>query len=202
VKPQTTAAARIHEKPNWGKIHHLDQNKTSTITRIWENSLTVNLMHNPRAVARRWGKHKWFTHFSVQAVLVLNIIILEDQKLIFNCNASGILSNMLVSAGFTVCALNYKEWKSSYTLQTLIHICREENCVLLDYYTSCGNSLPTFQEISPKTSVVRNYHYTLWNNLALSSQLPHHESLISCTVKCNYLIYVEDKQYKISVTKA
>jgi len=27
----------------------------------------------------------------VQAALVLNIIILEDRKLIFNCNASGIL---------------------------------------------------------------------------------------------------------------
>jgi hypothetical protein len=64
-------------------------------------------MHNPGALARRWGKHKLSTHFSVQAALVLNIIILEEQKLIFNCNTSGILSNMLVSAGFTVLALNY-----------------------------------------------------------------------------------------------
>jgi len=108
---------------------------------------------------------------------------------------------MLVSAGFTAPALNYtKSEKSSYTLKTLIHVCREENCVLLGYYTSSGNSLLTIQEISPKT-LARNYHYSLQNNLEEHcSQLPYHESLKSCTDICNYLIYIADKQYKISVT--
>jgi hypothetical protein len=58
VKPQTTAAVRIHEKPKWGKIHHLDKNKTSTITRIGENPFRVNQMHNYGTIARIWGKHK------------------------------------------------------------------------------------------------------------------------------------------------
>jgi hypothetical protein len=57
VKPQTTAAARIHGKPNGGKIYHSDK-KTSTITRIRENPFRVNLMHNLTAAVRRWWKHK------------------------------------------------------------------------------------------------------------------------------------------------
>jgi hypothetical protein len=108
---------------------------------------------------------------------------------------------MLVSAGFTALALNYtKSEKSSYTLKTLIHACREENCILLGYYMSSGISLLRIREIGPKT-LARNYHYSLQNNLEEhGSQLPHHESLKSCTDICNYLIYIADKQYKISVT--
>jgi len=63
-------------------------------------------MQKHGAAARRWGKHKRTTVFCAGSISIKHYYS-SSQKLIFNCKVSGILSNMLVSAGFTVLALNY-----------------------------------------------------------------------------------------------
>jgi len=93
---------------------------------------------------------------------------------------------------FVLVALDYCVWcnKGWSLLQVLVfrnplkpnslNLAVFENCAVLGYYaTYNGNSVPTFRDNFPETSV-RNYHYTVRNNPEeRSSHLPRGGSLKS-----------------------